>query len=39
MKDNDKIREKDYPKLAEALAFYLADSQIEVRSRAKNGIV
>lgn len=28
MKSNDKIREKDYTKLAEAMAFYLADGQI-----------
>lgn len=39
MKDNDKIREKDYTKLAEAMSFYLADGQIEVRSRAKSGII
>ena len=39
MKDCDKLKEKEAAKIAEALAYYLADSQAEVRSKAKTGIV
>ena len=39
MKENERIREKETSKLAESLAYYLADGQVEVRSKAKNGIV
>jgi hypothetical protein len=39
MQENEKIREKEYGKLAESIGYYLQDSQVEVRAKAKQGIM